>query len=368
MDHICIEEVVEAAAVQRSGLVVVAPEPDEIDCSHLGAMERINGFTSSDDFELFAREALSTSEFSAAPASRTEMLARLCRMPPKVYGQCHSMGPFSRAISSRPADVQHSSFEEQSVLHTGTASEDIISAKFCVQCAMSEHVTNGRSYWHREFQIPGIVKCPKHHTMLNDMGGMAPFSSAPITYETESRWRSLVAFEAFAELPVYRTYVGVCNALSETKRPYAGQPVSALLIHRCKTKYIRKLTSKDQRKAHYQTISDLAFEQLPLKWIRMLGEWIALGETIVELENAVWGTGRTRTEFYALACALLFSSADEVLDYVVGVDNCFRQSRNRSPRERRELMQRWIMWKERYQIGDRKQGEALRYRVAMDEN
>lgn len=359
MDNICIEEVLEVAALRRSGLVVIAPEPDEFDGSHLGAMARINGFAESEDFELFARSALHTAYLSPAPLSHVEMLARICRVPNKVYGECHSMIPFWRAISSGWVDEQHDYCVDRIASYIEEAPKYTTNPKFCLQCASAEQVLKGRSYWHREFQIPGIVKCTKHQAMVFDMRGLGSFCSAPMTCVEDLKWCSLIALEDFCGHPVYQTYAGVCGAFSETRRPYVGRAVSELLAQRCKAQHIRKSTSKDPRKAHYKTISEVAFETVPLKWLRMLDELITPGQKIIELENAAWGTGRTRTDFYALACALLFSSADESLDLIRGVSNCFGQHRDQPLSFQLQMTRQWISRKVHGQCNRSKQAVAF---------
>lgn len=40
--------------------------------------------------------------------------------------------------------------------------------RFCVQCAREDIANYGETYWHRSFQLPGVVVCPKHRRSLRE--------------------------------------------------------------------------------------------------------------------------------------------------------------------------------------------------------
>jgi len=339
MTQIYSIEEFEALRRRQSGIVAVAPEPDEIEMSHLGVVMRINGHTSQDLFVAFASKALGLDEFSCGSMPIIKLLASLSLTDPKSYGRCHSLIPLLNGITNGSTSAAHDFFVSSESLKRAYKRTKSLPANFCLECALAEQRNRGRSYWHRELQIPGAIRCTKHQASLYKCSLDDPWLRSPTEQLSNDCARSQENFGLFAETPTYRTYIGVSHAFLETKKPYNARLVSGVLAARCRVSGVSRSTRTARRKTSEITISTLARDKLPAAWLNHLLPIAALTTPIAQLENTVWSGSCQSTANYALACALLFPTTDAAIEAIeYGVECVGRFKWNNYPVTRHILL------------------------------
>lgn len=145
----------------------VAPEmlPDELDCSYLGALLRLNGFAPT---EVKCANRIVASFFSAQdPQSAWALyisLATISGLTQETFLTRHSMLPWNDALerqgSHYQCDVRYKVERKLAIrlMRPGAA--------WCPSCALEDVKFHGRAFWRRRHQLPGVMHCDLHDVML----------------------------------------------------------------------------------------------------------------------------------------------------------------------------------------------------------
>lgn len=299
----------------RPGFLVrpsaIAPSPDELDVSYAGALMRINGYRT--ERELLAAIAASQGrrELSLRATPMIELLARTSGMTLKDFVFRHTNLPFQRCISAYGAS-NYKGGEGRKIPGLRRGRPNSVGAMFCPGCVRAEQENFGRSYWHREQQVPGFIWCSKHQLPLLACKGDGAYLRSPSEFLSTGAYDPIECNEAFVKSPEYKTYVGVCAALMETSKPYFSRALGALLAEQCLEQKI------DRFPAHrsWMDISSVARQTFPFDWLKSLIPSSVMPGRIEELEGVAWGSSHSHPIVFAVACALLYVSADEAMDYM----------------------------------------------------
>lgn len=161
----------------------VAPEmlPDELDCSYLGALLRLNGFAPT---EVKCANRIVASFFSAQdPQSAWAAyisLATISGLTQETFLTRHSMLPWNDALerqgSHYQCDVRYKVERKLAIrlMRPGAA--------WCPSCALEDVKFHGRAFWRRRHQLPGVMHCDLHDVMLSREVDKNAFLKSPSYY------------------------------------------------------------------------------------------------------------------------------------------------------------------------------------------
>lgn len=161
----------------------VAPEmlPDELDCSYLGALLRLNGFAPT---EVKCANRIVASFFSAQdPQSAWVLyisLATISGLTQETFLTRHSMLPWNDALerqgSHYQCDVRYKVERKLAIrlMRPGAA--------WCPSCALEDVKFHGRAFWRRRHQLPGVMHCDLHDVMLSREVDKNAFLKSPSYY------------------------------------------------------------------------------------------------------------------------------------------------------------------------------------------
>ena len=161
----------------------VAPEmlPDELDCSYLGALLRLNGFAPT---EVKCANRIVASFFSAQdPQSAWALyisLATISGLTQETFLTRHSMLPWNDALerqgSHYQCDVRYKVERKLAIrlMRPGAA--------WCPSCALEDVKFHGRAFWRRRHQLPGVMHCDLHDVMLSREVDKNAFLKSPSYY------------------------------------------------------------------------------------------------------------------------------------------------------------------------------------------
>ena len=178
----------------------VAPEilPDELDCSYLGALLRLNGFAPT---EVKRANSIVASFFSAQePQSAWALyisLATISGLTQETFLTRHSMLPWNDALerqgSHYQCDVRYKVERKLAIrlVRPGAA--------WCPSCALEDVKFHGRAFWRRRHQLPGVMHCDLHDVMLSREVGKNAFLKSPSYYAADGAAAAPVASAADAE-------------------------------------------------------------------------------------------------------------------------------------------------------------------------
>lgn len=298
----------------RAGPTAVLPSPDEIDESYAGVLMRINGFGTARDLANAIAASSCLKSSCLGKVTIVELLARISGMSVEEFVCRHTTVPLRRGITPHHVSTNHGSEARRGILSMASRRQNLVGAVMCPGCVRAEQENLGRSYWHRELQIPGTIWCHRHRVPLLACKQEGAYFRSPSEFLSKGTSQQIECDEAFVNSPAYKTYIGLCAALMETTRPYDSKAVGIVLAARCRARKVRRSTKSRGWLNWVPTLSARARGLFPEQWLNSMVPSSKGAGQIAQLERAAWGTSHSHVTTYAIACAILYESADEAMD------------------------------------------------------
>lgn len=295
-------------------LIRPAPFPDEIDRGYLGRVIRFNGATNEKEIDTLMRAWAGVSDQTWREVSCLELLSKVAGMSVPEFSGQHTTLPFRRGITSYQPELRHGCDSNRAMLWTSGMRLARNGAYFCAECAHADQRFHGQSYWRRELQIPGLLWCPKHSTPLMYLDDPLAFLRSPadalgLCNNVPEGW----AMEVMANKVIER-YLGICFALLERSYPLDVKAVSTRLRIQASQRGFQ--THGGPVKS--PLLSDAVIEQCGRPWLATVMPALAdkrQGTVSTKLDGVLYlKTSASSVISYALACAVLFDSADDAIN------------------------------------------------------
>lgn len=297
-------------------LAIPIPLPDELSRSFQGRLMRMNGVTS--DREMIERLAgvLGVAEQDRRKVTATDILSLAAGMAIEKFVCQHTLIPLKRGINSYLPDLPHGASGSQGVLFLSGPRLVRQHPYFCADCVRADLDRYGVSYWHREHQLPGVLLCARHRTPLRYADGDADLLRPPSQCAHESREVSCDWLDGSEGHAGVRRFLCIQDGLMDTRRPYPVTLVSARLKVRAKSRGLLTYPGRRPR-AGARLLSDLVKESFPKGWLSTVFPALAAklpGTSMSQMDGVLYlANSSAASTVYALACAVLYDSADEAL-------------------------------------------------------
>jgi hypothetical protein len=296
-------------------LARLQPLPDEIATSYLGRLMRVNALNGEKEALQFMSSALGLPQANQKMRPTVPILSAVAGMTVEQFVRQHTLIPLRRGITSYLEDVEHGGAGCEGVVrHTGVRNlrEGLYG---CPACVRSDVVSLGQSYWRRAHQIPGVAWCTKHdEPLVHVLTGSfitAPSDAIEQGVTADSQWCARLRRNAYV-----RTYLAVVDGLMETSRPYPVSKVQKLLAERARVIDLQTYSSR-RGEAIRPLLSDLILKHMPCDWLATVlpslatkrpGQYLPQVDGMLNLKRS-----SAAATVYALACSVLFESADAAL-------------------------------------------------------
>lgn len=302
-------------------LIRPAPFPDEIDRGYLGRVIRFNGAANEKEIDALMRAWGGVSDKSWREVSCLELLSKVAGMSVPEFAGQHTTLPFRRGITSYQPKLRHGCDSNRAMLWTSGMRLARTGAYFCEECAHADQRFHGQSYWRRELQIPGLLWCPKHSTPLMYLDDPLAFLRSPadslsLCNTVPEDW----AMDVMANKVIER-YLEICFALLERSYPLDVKAVSTRLRIQASQRGFQ--THGGPVKS--PLLSDAVIEQCGRPWLATVMPALAdkgQGTVSTKLDGVLYlKTSASSVISYALACAVLFDSADDAINSLLEACN-----------------------------------------------
>jgi hypothetical protein len=249
---------------------------------------------------------------SATPLQGLRMLALLAlitEMPRDVLVVRHTLIPFHLAVwpptGRGSPDFSARTFDDIGGVASKTAW--LGSHVLCPECASEDESFWGFSYWRRTHQIPGIVVCDKHHTGLREVKNEIGAMPAEMVNGSKAIDSAIVG-DALRN-PTISRYASICSSLAELQVPLETTTMAHVIARRLAQVVGSAAPAR-------RVLRDITNEQAGGPWL-----WQHFPEAspqlnrdqAVQLQRTMSAHTPPRTDWYGLALAVLFESAEAAM-------------------------------------------------------
>lgn len=302
-------------------LIQPAPLPEELDRGYLGRVMRINGYRSRK--EVADAMAIHFGEESRTRREITthELLSRTAGLTLEHFAQRHTTLPLRRGITSYFPEIAHGSEERKSLLFNSATLRKCHAAFFCKDCVKADIEFHGMSYWRRDLQTPGQMWCPKHMKPLHFVSSADPFIQSPSMFMQEQNqipeeWIRPALGNAYV-----RRFLELAAALYDRAVPLSLVLIVPLLsdLGRLQGFRVNATSTKGA------LISDHVRELFPEKWLSAVFLEVvekSPGAYLHQVDGTLYmRTAASSVTAYLLALSILFESADQAINALVGMSD-----------------------------------------------
>ena len=331
-------------------LVRPAPFPQEADLGYLGRVMRLNGITSK-------KAAVTLMSIWAGVAGKTkqeisclELLSKMAGMELPFFAQQHTTLPLRRAITSYHPELPHGSKKMPSMLWTTGMRLSRDEAYFCPKCVQEDLDFHGQSFWRRRLHIPGLLWCQQHSVPLRYVAkGKLAFLSPPSSFIEQS----ISVDEDWAEEAIQnrhiRKYVEICTGLMDWDAPLDVIKVAAILKEKASGLGFQTCNGAVNR----PLLSDAVVTAFGRRWLATVLAKLAdkeAGVLLSQMDGVLYlNTSASSVNAYALACAILYESADAALNALQAPAICAKKIRKSySKNESEELINTYVQARGNY--------------------
>lgn len=291
--------------------------PGEVAQGYLVRLKAINGYPSLEVTSKQLRQKYSYSANGKRLAQLPYLLAGAVGMSPEEFCRLHTMMPFDRAITHHFAELTHGSVSKPRVVQYNGLKLPEPAGRCCPRCIREDLEFWGYAYLRREHQLPGVVSCGKHEELLVWADGTDALCRSPIQILNSPAPITHALEPSITSHPVVARYITIAEAWLSGHRPIPLEKMIAVLQERGDEVGVRRSV-----KGHKRLLSDLALDTGPLEWLALLVPKIKNKKPGVYQSplDHVFNSQSTafRSDYYALALALLFDTAEEALNRIDG--------------------------------------------------
>lgn len=305
--------------------------PNEIDRSYLGAVMRQNG--DNKESAIIAKIALHVGlgDKTRRQVPAIELLGKIAQTDTQTFVRQHSTLPYRRGITSYFAGLRHGSEDNRNILRDSGMRVARPGAYCCHACIEHDLATHGRSYWHREHQIPGLLWCPTHGTPLHYMEHERSFLRAPDQLLDECRLVTEPWLKNTIDNRFIKNFLAISFKLLNRERPFDVKHISGILK---KEALLRGLHSHCG-KVKAPLLSDAIIENFGREWLATVMPTLAYkqqGKLLSQMDGVLYlTTSASSSTAYILALSYLFETPEVALIALTRSDeSSFKASRARS--------------------------------------
>lgn len=296
------------------------PFPDELIHGYRGRLMRSNGVTDGKQLDMLMREWAGVPGSDCREVPRAILLAKMAGLPVTEFVAQHSFVPLRRAITWFHPEAKHGCESILPLLWSGPMHLPRDGAYFCEHCVAEDIEFHGMSYWRRGHQIPGVFWCSKHRAPLRYVERDSAFQRPPSAFLDMAIRVSREWVEELMGNPYLQRYADVCSGLMERDRPFDVAVISHVLKGDARAQGFQA----SGRPVKRPLLSDMAIQEIGRKWLATVVPALANkpeGEISHQVDGACYlKKSSSSATTYALVCALLYSSADEAINALAGMN------------------------------------------------
>ena len=193
--------------------------PDEHSKGYQGRIRRLNGDIPLVTLRKHLVNSLNTRVEDLEKYNIVEALALASQVGLERFVRNHTLMPFLRIVHSDSAASTHGTASSYRQLTQAGLVVSDRRAKFCLDCINEDRLSTGVAYWRRSHQLPGIVFCSKHESILFEVDGDAPALGLPIEFQKIAEPIAEDVALAVKQNAVIQRYVHICNAFLKSEAP-----------------------------------------------------------------------------------------------------------------------------------------------------
>lgn len=193
--------------------------PDEHSKGYQGRVRRLNGDIPLVTLRKHLVKLLNTREKNSEKYNIVEALALASQVGLERFVRNHTLMPFLRIVHSGSAASAHGTASSYRQLTQAGLVVSDRRAKFCRDCIIEDRLSTGVAYWRRSHQLPGIVFCSKHESILFEVDGDAPALGLPTDFEKNAKPFDEDVALAVKQNEIIHRYVHICNAFLKSEAP-----------------------------------------------------------------------------------------------------------------------------------------------------
>ena len=298
-------------------MIIPALLPDELAWGYLCRVGRVNTLKSLQGIYDMISDTGLLKASNEEPRSMAHVLAALAGASPDSIITGHTLLPFARAVRAAGACVPHKDSDD----FLGRAALTFPFGKtarlqLCPACIAEDIDFHGVSYWRRAHQLKCVVICTKHACGLQSVQ-TTRWDVLPEHLADKAEAPTPDIVEHALSSPVIRMYEEVCSFFAMRVRPFSMESVSRLIQDRSQV-----MCPKSPTQA--RRLSTMALEQIGGPWLlnqfpglfeRRTGYLDSLDRTLGKPKVAL------ASQYYALALALLFPTADEAMKCLLQMES-----------------------------------------------
>jgi len=309
-------------------VVRIHPLPDELDRSYLGALMRVNAFST----EAEARTFLTAPGDSALPWRQNptlKLLSDAAGMELEGFVMNHTTLPLRRSVTSYMPGLPHGSPGNLVLLHVSGKRSCRDGAYLCQDCVWEDVDFHGRSYWRRAHQLPGTYWCAKHRGALSVVEDESAFLQPPSQMLGRARRLDGQWVESLQRNPAVERFLDLCDVLMDRPAAYPVAAVRNALRASARRHGFQSYATQSAGVCKDPLLSDALVEAYPASWLAQLVPGLpskTKGVIWHQVDGVLWtATSASAAVIYILALALLFESAPAATDAVDAEATSFRQ-------------------------------------------
>lgn len=287
--------------------------PDEIERSYLGAIMRANGVRKEKDIVTKMASYTGQEGKSRREVPRLKLLAILAQMQVVSFVRHHTTLPLRRGITSYFPDEAHGAENEGGMLWTTGMRVARPGAYCCHECVEHDLTTHGRSYWHRDHQIPGLLWCPTHGTHLHYTEHEQSLLSAPDHILDECHLVTEPWLKDTINNRFIKNFIAISLELLNREKPFSVKHVSGIL----KKEALSRGFHSHCGKVKSPLLSDSIIDEFGREWLATVMPTLAdkqQGKLLSQMDGVLYlTTSASSTTAYVLALSYLFETPEDAL-------------------------------------------------------
>lgn len=210
--------------------VLIRPSilPGELDHGYIGRLSRFNGVGDVDELKIWLADWAGMSELPPYRWSFSQILSRFTNVEVTQFVRQYTTIPLFysiRLLDERTEATDQSSLEIPNCSLSYTANYCYL----CDKCIEQDLLQHGQSYWRRDHQIPGLLWCLEHKSLLCWVYGLQWFNKPPSEAVSAAQKIAPDWLQEGLDNPYIGRYIELACSLTEHPRAFDTNAVMHML-------------------------------------------------------------------------------------------------------------------------------------------